>query len=504
MKLEHTTTAKPILTAPSLDADSSPLTALEVSEVRYRRLFEAARDGILILDATTSKITDSNPFMTELLGYSREELYGKELADIGVFQDKGAAHAAMAQLHRDSYIRYGDLPLETKSHERRAVEFVSNVYSENGKDVIQCNIRDISERKLLETEQARMAAIVSTSDDLIYSKDVSGIILTWNEAGERLYGYTAAEIVGQTYSKFVPDTHVAEYAEVMNRFRNGEVIAPFDTMSKRRDGTLIEVNTRISPLRNLQGALTGASVITRDITEQSAQSARIAKAQVETLALNARLRRAMAETHHRVKNNLQMIAAMIDIQLMEATDTVPTSVVMRFGTQVQALATLHDLLTDESKKDVEARSLDAHDVLSKLLPLIQATVRTKIAFQGDHARFAVSQAASLCLIANEIVTNAIKHGRDTVNIIFRADDRDAELVVEDDGPGFPRDFDPDTMSNHGLEMACQMARTDLAGSIVFETRDGGGGRVTLKMPHYGRVLLKEVQSSFASFDDPSS
>ena len=84
---------------------------IRVSEIRYRRLFETARDGILILDANTSKITASNPFMTELLGYSREELRGKELADIGLFQDEDAAHAAMTQLQQDSYIRYDDLPL---------------------------------------------------------------------------------------------------------------------------------------------------------------------------------------------------------------------------------------------------------------------------------------------------------------------------------------------------------------------------------------------------------
>ena len=499
MSLKHNGAVQTVLNSTILDADSIRLAALQVSEVRYRRLFEAARDGILILNSTTSKITDSNPFMTELLGYTREELCGKELADIGVFEDKAHAKAAMERLQQDSFIRYDSLPLQSKTGEVREVEFVCNVYTEDRTEVIQCNIRDITERRMLEAEQARLAAIVSTSDDLIYSKDVSGIILTWNEAGERLYGYTAAEIVGQPYGKFVPDTHVAEYDGVMNRFRSGEVIAPFDTMSKRRDDTLIEVNTRISPLRNLEGALIGASVITRDITEQSAQSARILKAQVETLALNARLRRAMSETHHRVKNNLQMIAAMIDMQVMEASATVPTSVVMRLGTQVQALSQLHDLLTDESKRDIEARSLDALQVLNKLLPLVQATVRTQITFRGDHARFAVSQAASLCLIANEIITNAIKHGHGTVDITFRANDQDAELMVEDDGPGFPEGFDPDTMSNHGLEMACQMARTDLSGSIVFETRGEGGGRVILKMPQYGRVLLKEAKSSFASF-----
>ena len=345
---------------------------IRVSEIRYRRLFETARDGILILDANTSKITDSNPFMTELLGYSREELRGKELADIGLFQDEDAAHAAMTQLQQDSYIRYDDLPLESKSHQRRNVEFVSNVYDEGGTRVIQCNIRDITERRHAQEQQTRLAAIVSSSNDVIYSKDIQGIIVTWNQAGERLYGYSASEIVGKPYSKFVPDTHVAEYKRVMERLNDGEVIEPFETLSKRKDGTVVEVNTRLSPLLDAQGKIVGASVITRDLSEQHVQAAKIANSQAETQALNIRLRRAMTETHHRVKNNLQIIAAMLDMQTMDNPATIPTEAVKRLGSQVAALAAVHDLLTEEAKQDGEANSLNARQVLAKLIPLVSA------------------------------------------------------------------------------------------------------------------------------------
>ena len=120
------------------------------SEIRYRRLFEAARDGILILDPDTRKITDANPFMTELLGYPREELLGKELWEIGLLKDEKASRAAFRELQKKHFIRYEDLPLQNKTGQRHEVEFVSNLYEEDGRKVIQCNIRDITERKRAE------------------------------------------------------------------------------------------------------------------------------------------------------------------------------------------------------------------------------------------------------------------------------------------------------------------------------------------------------------------
>jgi len=129
---------------------------LRTSEIRYRRLFEAAQDGIVILNAVTLKITDVNPFMTKLLGYSRDEFLGKELWEIGFFRDKQASQDAFLELQAKGYLRYEDLPLQTTEGKLREVEFVSNVYEEDGDQVIQCNIRDISERKRAQEECARL------------------------------------------------------------------------------------------------------------------------------------------------------------------------------------------------------------------------------------------------------------------------------------------------------------------------------------------------------------
>jgi PAS domain S-box-containing protein len=131
---------------------------LRASEIRYRRLFESARDGILILDAGTHTITDVNPFMVELLGYTRDEFLGKELWEIGVLKDAAASREAFRTLQATGYIRYEDLPLQTKGGARWDVEFVSNIYQEDGHPVIQCNIRDITARKQADAEIHRLHA----------------------------------------------------------------------------------------------------------------------------------------------------------------------------------------------------------------------------------------------------------------------------------------------------------------------------------------------------------
>ena len=131
--------------------------SLKTSELRYRRLFEMARDGILILDSDEGRITDANPFMTELLGYSYDELIGKELWEIGLLKDKQASQAAFAVLKSDGYIRYEDIPLRNLMGNLREVEFISNIYRENGHSVIQCNIRDITERRRADRRLAEIA-----------------------------------------------------------------------------------------------------------------------------------------------------------------------------------------------------------------------------------------------------------------------------------------------------------------------------------------------------------
>jgi PAS domain S-box-containing protein len=134
------------------------------SEIRYRRLFETAQDGILILDADTGQIVEVNPFLIEMLGFSRDQILGKKLWEIGLFKDIIANKENFEELQRKEYVRYEDMPIETADGQRIAVEFLSNVYTVNNKKVIQCNIRDITVRKKLEEDLVIKAAELARSN----------------------------------------------------------------------------------------------------------------------------------------------------------------------------------------------------------------------------------------------------------------------------------------------------------------------------------------------------
>lgn len=128
---------------------------MRVSENRYRRLFEAAHDGVLLVDPATNHIIDANPFMTRLLGYSRDQLIGKELFEIGLLKDEVASREMFRKLKKHHEVRYENLPLESKTGRHKDVEVVANLYQEDGRSVIQCNIRDITLRKQAEEMSSR-------------------------------------------------------------------------------------------------------------------------------------------------------------------------------------------------------------------------------------------------------------------------------------------------------------------------------------------------------------
>lgn len=244
---------------------------LRASEIRYRRLFESARDGILILDAASRQITDVNPFMEELLGYSRDEFLGKELWEIGLFKDKHESQTAFGELRATGYIRYEDLPLQTKAGKQWNVEFISNVYREDGHQVIQCNIRDITERRRIEERLKQneqwLRTIFEASHEGILVEDNERIHYV-NKSYLRLFGYDdPEELIGQHISVVISPEDAERLLEFgRSRLRGEQLPSEYEFKGRRKDGSLIDVEASVSA-SNVADSNYITTMI-RDITER--------------------------------------------------------------------------------------------------------------------------------------------------------------------------------------------------------------------------------------------
>ncbi|MGA2298976.1 MAG: PAS domain S-box protein, partial [FCB group bacterium] len=252
------------------------------SELRYRRLFESAKDGILILDAETGIVVDVNPFLIKLLGFSHEQFLEKEIWELGFFKDVIANKEKFMELQQVKYVRYEDLPLKTKNGQIRDVEFVSNVYQVNHKKVIQCNIRDITERKeaeeaLKESEIKFRSVFNNSRDALFVSKN--GIHSFSNLAFADLFGYTdIEELSGKSILDFVAPSEYESISELVKKRLQGlSTSTVIESRGLRKNGTEFDFEGNLSNyvLDDEKFSL----IIIRDITER-----KLAEAEIEQLA----------------------------------------------------------------------------------------------------------------------------------------------------------------------------------------------------------------------------
>jgi len=245
--------------------------SVTLSETRYRRLFEAAKDGILIVDVSSRQILDVNPFLADLLGYTHEELIGMELWEIGLFRDIEANKAAFTVLQDQGYVRYDDLPLLTKAKRRIEVEFVSNVYEVGDIQVIQCNIRDITDRKRAEDAlRLRDRAIQAATQGLVITDPAQpDNPLTYVSPGfERMTGYSSGEVLGRNcrflQGKDTDSTAAARLHEAILAGVTGSV----ELLNYRKDGTPFWNELSISPIRDANGRLTHFVGVLADVTQR--------------------------------------------------------------------------------------------------------------------------------------------------------------------------------------------------------------------------------------------
>jgi len=260
--------------------------SLKASESRYRRLFESAKDGILILDAETGMIADVNPFLIEMLGYSADQFMNKAIWEIGLFKDIVSNHEKFLELQQKDYVRYDDLPLETADGRKISVEFVSNVYLVDNKKVIQCNIRDITTRIKTETalriSETHLRTLVKSIPDLIWLKDLDGVYLSCNPAFERFFGAKETDIIGKTDYDFVDRELADSFLE-----NDRKVMAAGKTTSNEEwvtfvdDGHCAFLETIKTPLLDSDGKLIGVLGTGRDITGRMEVESKLREALVE-------------------------------------------------------------------------------------------------------------------------------------------------------------------------------------------------------------------------------
>ena len=250
---------------------------LIASELRYRRLFESAKDGILILDAKSGKINDVNPFLTELLGFSRDQLINKRVWEIGFFKDIIANKEKFLELKEKKYIRYENLPLETADGRKIDVEFVSNVYLENHQDVIQCNIRDITERKrtadIIAAERERLAVTLRSIGDGVIATDAFGNIEIMNVIAEEFCGWKQNEAAGKplitVFNRINENTRSPMENPVGKVLATGEIIELANhTVIIAKDGTERIIAESVAPIRDRSNRIIGVVFVFRDITEK--------------------------------------------------------------------------------------------------------------------------------------------------------------------------------------------------------------------------------------------
>ncbi len=312
---------------------------LKNSELRYRRLFEAAQDGILILNAESGMIEDVNPFLIKMLGYSYEEFVEKKLWEVGAFRDIDASQAAFEALQESQYIRYENLPLKTKDGRLIQVEFVSNVYLVGGEKVIQCNIRDITEHKqiifALQENEKKYYDLVNQSSDGVFIIESSGKILTVNNAMCKELGFSEADFLSLSIWDIFPEQYLEQYRKKLTKILEGNSLeTTIEYAVRGKDGKTHYVEVLSAPHYNGKD-ITGFQGIARDITARKRAEAR-SKQQLERLTALSTIDRVIAANFD-LELSLSEILTHVIIELgVDAADILilnSNSQILEFGVE---------------------------------------------------------------------------------------------------------------------------------------------------------------------------
>jgi PAS domain S-box-containing protein len=313
---------------------------------------------------------------------------------------------------------------------------------------------DMSNHQRAEHVSHRLAAIVESSDDAIVSKDLNGVIATWNKGAERLFGYLEQEAIGKPITMLIPEQHRDEETRILERIRRGERIDHFETMRQRKDGSLVSISLTVSPITDGLGRIVGASKIARDITEQ--------KRREEQINLLAR------EADHRTKNLLALAQATVHLTNGETAAELKSAIEGR----LRALANAHTLLAQSRWAGADLRNL----ALEELSPYCaEDDDGSRVRIEGPSLMLEQQPAQAIALALHELTTNAVKYGalsapsgRIALTWRRQSGNRLSVRWVETDGP----QVTPPLRKGFGTRVMTRICE-QLNGELKFDWRADG-------------------------------
>jgi len=465
------------LALPSPAQLQGALDELRRVENRLRAATDGMIENFIILECVRDphgavvdfRVVEANPSMLADLGRSRAEAIG------GSFL--GFSNPGLVGFER--------LVQVVESRERFEEEVSTQLASDPAprwlqrqvvplEDGVAVTTRDITAKRVDDDNLARLASIVESTHDAIIGKSPEGIIESWNSGAQRLYGYSAAEVIGQPSSVIVPPDRASEDRELLAAVQRGQRLDVLDTVRVGKDGERREVSLTASPIRTRGGELVGISTITRDISQQK-KSDRLMHAEL-----------LLKEVHHRVKNNLQVVSSILKLHAEQMLDPAAQTAFRDSQDRVRAIALLHERLHQSTRLG----EVDMGEYSGALIPnLLRAYGRNDISVQVEAGRIAlpVDTAVPFGLILNELVTNAIKHAfagdaqaAPRIDIVFEVAEQDYLLTVRDNGRGFDPGFDVASSERLGMYIVKTLTR-QLSGSLSLDSVGGAVCRLRFPM-----------------------
>jgi PAS domain S-box-containing protein len=453
--------------------------ALGVEERRWRNLVEVITDAFVALDREW-RYTYVNENAARILGIPRKELVGRRLWDVFPSAVDGPMHEAMTQAAADGLPRTIDV-----YDAERSAWYENHIYpSAEGIIVI---FRDVTERRRADEKvresEVRFRELADSMPQIVWTAGADGSVDYYNRQFSTYTGMSVEDAIGDGWLAGVYPEDQARTVEAWQRAVQSGEQCECEHRVRRADGSyrwLLSRGVRYKGADSKVVRWYGSATDIDDL-KRAQQISQSHTAEVE--GLNARLRRAMAETHHRVKNNLQVITALVDMQTMTDESHVPVTEFVRIGQHIKSLAVIHDLLTANAKVSGDPDTVRTTEVMEKLAPLLKSIVGERnIRFDVESMDLALRQGTSLAVLVNELISNAVKHGSGDIEVSLAVVNERAKLAVSDRGPGFQEGFDPRKAANTGLELIESIGRLDLQGTTTYENRPEGGARVVVEFP----------------------